>query len=433
MKKHVLLTTVILGFITLVNGQWQSITTPEYDPNYNDCSYSFKRAVASNGRIYWSYSENCAEGGMGQSFHYEIFSSSNNGSSWTSKISSDLPPSYVVGIDFISADTGYFIDVSGDIHKHDVYRTSDGLNNYQYCYYENLLIIRDLEMVSYDDIYLFDEEARVFHLENDTFNLISELPIELYENYSLKPTITTTPNQHLFIACKSYTNGSYANDLILNSQDGGYSWDTSFISNTILLNSLCFATDSLGFAVGNEGRILKTQDSGQTWESLTSGTYSDLLCIDFMNDQTWIAGGANATLLLTEDSGETWNEIYLPYSSCSVKLVKFPEKDDIVYIYGCGFKWASIYDFTKIPTQNSTPEYFNIYPNPAKDNFTIEIFNPEIENTNAALYNIFGNKVFSLNISHEQEIIDCSILPKGIYLVRVVNQGYYSTQRLVIQ
>lgn len=433
MKKHVLLTTVILGLATLASGQWQSITTPDFDPNYTDCNYSFNIAVGSNNTVYWAYSENCAEGGMGQSFYYEIFSSSNYGSSWTSKITNVNIPTYIVEMDFISADTGYFVDVSGTFHNHEFNRTSDGLNNYQYCYYEDELDIRAIEMSSYNDIYLFDEEARVIHLENDTFNLISDLPIELYENYSLKPTITTTPNHHLFIACKSYIDGSYANSLILNSQDGGYNWDTSFISNTITLNDLCFVTDSLGFAVGNEGRILKTQDSGQSWEVMTSDTYSDLLCIDFMDDQTWIAGGSNATLLLSEDSGETWNEIYLPNSNCSIQKVKFPEKDDIVYINGCGFKWASIYDFTAIPTQQTTPEYFDIYPNPAKDHFTIENISNEFRNTTLEIFNLLGEKVFSQSLIHEQENIDCSSFPKGIYFLKVAYEGKNSTQRLVIQ
>lgn len=433
MKKLIFLSTIILGFSTLVNGQWQSISTPEYDPNYNDCSYSFCRAIASNSRVYWSFSENCAEGGMGQSFHYEIFSSSNNGSSWTSKLSSNLPPSYVIGMDFISADTGYFIDVYGNIGNNEFYRTSDGLNNYQYCYYENEHFIRAVEMINYNDIYLFDNESNILHLENDTFNLVNDLPIELFEYYSLKPTLTATPSQYLFLACKTYTDGTYANDLILKSQDGGNSWDTSFISNTMPINALCFANDSLGFAAGDEGRVIKTQDSGQSWEVLTSGSYSDLFCIDFMNDQTWMVGGANATLLLTEDSGNTWNEVYLTSSSCIVSLLKFPEKDDKVYIYGCGFKWASIYDFTNIPTQINTPEYFNIYPNPTKDHFTMENKNIQLMNADLEIFNLFGEKVFSLTDFNDQEIIDCSNLPLGIYLIRIVNQDKRYIQRLVIQ
>ena len=433
MKRYVLLTIVILGFTTLASAQWQSINSfPTYSNPVFNCTHYSLGAIASNFRIYWAYSANCAAGGMGQFCEYEIYATADLGNSWFSKVYQNSDILYLKTMEFISGDTGCFIHNTDYYTSSHLFRTSDYLTNYQNCYSTESFTYMDLDMISYNDLFILDTEAKILHLENDTLKLIYDLPVEFNE-WNEDPTISATPGHYLFISCKSYPYNSYGNNLILSSYDGGYNWDTSFISTSVHINTLKFSSDNLGFAIGNGGVIMRTQDAGQTWENMNSGTLNNLLCLDFMNEQTWMIGGTNATLLLTEDSGETWSTIYVPPSTSSVGNVKFPEKNEIVFISYLGLKRASIYNFTKVPSQIITSQYFNIYPNPAKDHFTIEIRNPELKNTYAEICNLLGNKTYSQIITHEQEVIDCSNFPKGIYLVRVVNQGKHSIQRLVIQ
>lgn len=430
MKRIILLILAILSLAPLAKAQWQSISTPQYsNPNFS-CTHQSLGAVASNYRIYWSHSANCAAGGMGQFDEYEIYATADLGNSWFSKIYNNYTNMWIQAMDFVSGDTGYYIH-NYDYLESQVFRTNDYFTSIEQCFCAELFIHRHSVMLNYNDLYIIDTDARIFHLENDTIKLIYNLPIELKE-WGEDPTISAI-GINLFVTCKSYPNNTYENDLILNSYDGGYSWDTSFISTSVHINTLKFSSDNLGFAIGNSGVIMRTQDAGQTWENINSGTVNNLLCIDFMNEQTWIVGGKNATLLLTEDNGETWQSIYLPPSTSSVWSVKFPEKDEIVFIRYLGLKRASIYNLTKVPKQIKLSENFKIFPNPAKDEFTIEINDSKLINAYAEFYNLLGDKVFSHFINQEHEVVDFSTFPKGIYIVKVVNQGETSIQRLLVQ
>jgi len=433
MKKLLVVTFFILVFSNSVLPQWQSIgNTPGYsNPTYN-CSWNSLSAIASNYRIYWAYSAECSiPGGMGQFSEYEIFGSADLGSSWFSKTYQNSAIIGLVKMDFISGDTGYFVHNTNYFNSH-LFRTSDYLTNYQPCYSAENLTFRDLDMLSYNDLYIIDTESKILHLKNDTLHLIYDLPVELKE-WGEDPTISATPGHNLFILCKSYPNDIYENDLILNSYDGGYSWDTSFISSTNHLNSLVFATDNLGFAIGDNGVVMRTQNAGLTWENMTSGTENDLLSIDFMNEQTWLMGGTNATLLLTEDGGETWEVVYLPPSIYSVVGVKFPEKDEIVFIKHLGIKRASIYNVTKVPSRRINSKHYNLYPNPAKHHFTLQLKDPELQNIKVEILDLKGDKVYQSIIRNSEQIIDCRTLSQGMYILKISNSNNIFVEKLLIQ
>lgn len=81
----------------------------------------------------------------------------------------------------------------------------------------------------------------------------------------------------------------------------------------------------------------------------------------------------------------------------------------------------------KAPQSNSN---FAIYPNPNKGQFTIELNNTATEST-IEIYDLMGKKVWS-KISPENKLeIDISNQPKGIYLVKVVNETKVTVQKIV--
>ena len=73
-----------------------------------------------------------------------------------------------------------------------------------------------------------------------------------------------------------------------------------------LLHGVFFADASIGWIVGEEGRIYKTTDGGLTWAAQNSGTSAALLRVQFLSTTTgWIVGG-QGTILKTVDGGSTW-------------------------------------------------------------------------------------------------------------------------------
>jgi photosystem II stability/assembly factor-like uncharacterized protein len=65
-----------------------------------------------------------------------------------------------------------------------------------------------------------------------------------------------------------------------------------------------------GWAVGNDGTILDTRDGGNTWQAEWSGTTADLHSVMFTDDgrRGWTVGDSG-TILGTSNGGNTWSAL----------------------------------------------------------------------------------------------------------------------------
>ncbi|MEX0587900.1 MAG: photosynthesis system II assembly factor Ycf48 [Cyanobium sp.] len=77
---------------------------------------------------------------------------------------------------------------------------------------------------------------------------------------------------------------------------------------------VAFTNDSHGFLVGSNRLILETEDGGASWEEraldLPEEENFRLISIDFRGDEGWIAGQPGL-LLHTTDSGQNWSRLFL--------------------------------------------------------------------------------------------------------------------------
>jgi len=96
---------------------------------------------------------------------------------------------------------------------------------------------------------------------------------------------------------------------------------------------------------------------------------------------------------------------------------------------GCGNNSSGIADFAKAAS-------FTVFPNPANDKVTIS-FNMNLNSdASLAIYNSIGGQVKSMALSKlndQQFTFDISDLPKGIYVMEIINEGSRSLQKLVVQ
>ncbi len=77
--------------------------------------------------------------------------------------------------------------------------------------------------------------------------------------------------------------------------------------------------------------------------------------------------------------------------------------------------------------------HFNIYPNPAINNFIIELTTTLTENLNVEIYNYAGQVIYIKEIQHSITNIEMDDIASGIYFIRVGNHNSYSEKKLIIE
>ena len=93
---------------------------------------------------------------------------------------------------------------------------------------------------------------------------------------------------------------------VLQTEDGGATWELVARQTAVLLISLFFSGDKHGWIIGKNGTVLYSHDGGEKWSPQISGTTASLYGIYFLNkNEGWIVG-ERGTILHTKDGGETW-------------------------------------------------------------------------------------------------------------------------------
>lgn len=101
---------------------------------------------------------------------------------------------------------------------------------------------------------------------------------------------------------------------IYKTVDAGVTWELVFENIQMSLKDIHFANDSVGYCVGNTGRIVKTIDYGQTWTDITNnGNLSGTLnAVWFVNADVGFVCRSNfpASMYKTENGGLTWSQVF---------------------------------------------------------------------------------------------------------------------------
>lgn len=96
--------------------------------------------------------------------------------------------------------------------------------------------------------------------------------------------------------------------IMLHTLDGGKNWQLVPIPDTQKgqISSICFTTDSVGYAVGGN-TILTTRDRGKSWkETILTDLEAHMLDIEFSDPSTGLIGCTAGIVLRTVDGGQHW-------------------------------------------------------------------------------------------------------------------------------
>lgn len=93
---------------------------------------------------------------------------------------------------------------------------------------------------------------------------------------------------------------------IIRTTDGGHTWEVVHDSLAPILNDICLASTTDGYAVGNLGTFLKTTDGGLTWVPLglpsSLNDERNLQATGFLNRLAGVAAGSDGKVLIYADS-----------------------------------------------------------------------------------------------------------------------------------
>ena len=80
---------------------------------------------------------------------------------------------------------------------------------------------------------------------------------------------------------------------------------------SVMLTSIDFTSDNVGWITGHDGIILKSENAGKNWTVVREKPEDDLPLFDvfFINDNVGLAVGAFSTILRTTDGGKNWQLI----------------------------------------------------------------------------------------------------------------------------
>lgn len=215
-----------------------------------------------------------------------------------------------------------------------------------------------------------------------------------------------------------------SNDTTVTDQDGEYDDWIELYNNgntTIILD---------GYGLSDDGTDLM-QWTFPIGTSIAPNTY----LIVWADDDGGQAGlhanfklsASGETLYLSDSTSTILDQITFPAQATDVSYARFPN--------GTGNFQASTPTFNAMNIQttsifDSKAKEINlsVYPNPARDVFSIEVTEENPQNRNTIVYNNYGKVVYE-GITSEKSTINCSDWAKGMYFLRVGT----STMKLIVE
>ncbi len=224
----------------------------------------------------------------------------NGGFNWFSQTTS-----YSFGladVHFLDANRGFLVGGDG------LFSTTDGGNSW------SVEILRPFEGITFTDssngivVGLYGDIRRTTNGGASWFSQSSGTPWSLFE--------VTFANADVGIVLGKNWAPPFDTG-IRRTTDGGLSWTERYrivppFGENIGLYGASFANDRIGLVVGYDGIILQTTDGGATWENQSGGTTSTLYDVEFIDTSTAIAIGVSGTMIRSLDQGVTWSPMASP-------------------------------------------------------------------------------------------------------------------------
>ncbi len=224
------------------------------------------------------------------------------------------------------------------------------------------------------------------------------------------------------------------------STNNGALWtsiDTGLPSSTVL--SLTISGTNIFAGTFGGGVFLSTNDGG-LWNAVNIGltnTYVHTLAISGTN----IFAGTHKGVFLSANYGNLWTEINTGWTTTFDTIVMSIAMDgsNIFAALGLPIPFDQLWSrpLSEVITgieENNHNNSFTIYPNPSNGKYFLKL--PEgIKNSeiNIFVYNLLGELIMTTKTQISLSQVDLRNQPKGIYLLRMRQEGKIYNGKLVIE
>lgn len=236
---------------------------------------------------------------------------------------------------------------------------------------------------------------------------------------------------------------NYASDT-KHTQDGGYITLTTLTIPTHLDDLLLIKTEANGDTLWVRAHgSTQSWDIGQSVEQLGDKGY----ILSGVTNNNIPLEGSYLYIVRTDSLGHTdslceeysiplaINNISVNDSDITVTSVSFsisistPDTSTEDYPT-IAYDGCHLDGITELLAENKEPL---IYPNPTEGQFTIEIKTNTPEKSDVEIYNITGEKVFSLCTEKSDVNIDLTGYPSGLYFVRIINKQFSKSGKIILE
>jgi len=250
--------------------------------------------------------------------------------------------------------------------------------------------------------------------------------------------LTGVPNLDYRSVCFSDATHGFAagNSSLLMTSDAGATWNV--IKEGFYVYAIDFPTPDKGFAVGSNGLILQTTDGGITWEQHNFPTTDNLYDVHFYDADTGYAVGGTeiitGLILKTTDGGTNWHQQFIP-SNWPLYAVATTGNNA-----STGGLWCFLFGTTNGGIQVSAGPWLNprvanalVFPNPSSDKITILNERTYTNETKISVFTLTGKLVISEVVKNLEKVeVDVSLLAPGTYFVRIESDNAVEVEKLVI-
>lgn len=410
---------LIIGLLlstTVANAQWNLIKASDYSTAMSvinkdtiatiDYGHLGRIYYSHNGGQNWDYYQTpfvqswfldmhfptstvgyvCGGTNFGQ-YRNVILKTTDAGKTWDSLTTNAFTGYEFSDIHFVNADTGFVASpwILGKILK-----TTDGGQNFSYIDLPN-----------------------------------SEIPTEIY----FVPQNDPTSSFIGFVATRYYLNNQKKYVIAMHrTADLGNSWTTVFshvVDDIRAINTINFADDTVGYAVGQNGLFLKTIDGGMTWIKKNLAPYTNLTGLFFTSPQVGYINNAGG-IYKTTDGGQTWTVQNISPLGV-IRGIAFAN-DTIGFAMGDTWIYKTtnagglhVEDYKKSP--------FDVYPNPVSDILYIQSQENE-RILSGCIYNNLGQKV---KVFSKTKTINISELNTGLYFLRLKTTAGEFYEKIIVE
>jgi hypothetical protein len=196
--------------------------------------------------------------------------------------------------------------------------------------------------------------------------------------------------------------------------------------------SLAYCSNALFAYFEVHGMYVSFTD-GNSWMPANNGLLADFGIGDFVNYGTILFVITEYGVFYTLDYGRNWFACNNGLKNVKVSSIKILKDTLYVGTYGNGIWRQAIKKMNlAVPGFMRSPEQLRIIPNPANDRVTL-VVNQEIvlQNAKLIIYNIQGQLLLQQTVIGEKTELDISSLPKGMYVVKFINNERTGVSRFM--